>query len=65
LEKDGTIIHVDIGAAKAVIDGRECNIGFFIDVTERMQAEEQIKTVMAERKLSLKNYRLPSPKLKH
>jgi len=40
LKKDGTIVHADIKAAKAIIDGRECNIGFFTDITERRQAEK-------------------------
>ncbi len=42
LKKDGTIIYADINATKAIIDGRECNIGFFTDVTERKRAEESI-----------------------
>jgi diguanylate cyclase (GGDEF)-like protein/PAS domain S-box-containing protein len=43
LKKDGTIVYADIKAAKAIIDGRECNIGFFTDVTERKQAEDKIE----------------------
>jgi PAS domain S-box-containing protein len=48
LKKDGTIIYADINATKAVIDSRECNIGFFIEVTERVNAEKQIQAVMVE-----------------
>jgi PAS domain S-box-containing protein len=40
LKKDGTLIYVDILTAKAAIDGSECNIGFFNNVTGRKQAEE-------------------------
>jgi diguanylate cyclase (GGDEF)-like protein/PAS domain S-box-containing protein len=43
LKKDGTTIYTDISATKAVIDGRECNIGFFTDATERKQAEDALK----------------------
>jgi len=40
LRKDGTTICVDIKGTKVVIDGRECNVSFFTDVTERKKAEE-------------------------
>ncbi len=43
LKKDGTIIYADIKAAKAIINGRECNVGFFTDVTERKRMEQEIK----------------------
>jgi PAS domain S-box-containing protein len=43
LKKDGTIIYADIKAAKAIIDGRECNVGFFTDITERKKMEEAIR----------------------
>jgi PAS domain S-box-containing protein len=40
LRKDGTIIYMDINTAKASIDGRECNVGFFHDITERKRTEK-------------------------
>jgi PAS domain S-box-containing protein len=43
LKKDGTIAYADINSAKAIIDGRECNIGFFTDITERKQAEKALR----------------------
>jgi PAS domain S-box-containing protein len=43
LRKDGTALYVDIATAKAVIDGKPCNIGFFLDITERQQLEEQLR----------------------
>jgi PAS domain S-box-containing protein len=43
LKKDGTVIYADINAAKAIIDGIECNIGFFTDITERKKAEESLR----------------------
>ncbi len=48
LKKDGTIIYADINAAKAIIDGRECNVGFFTDVTERRLVEEKIRQAAEE-----------------
>ncbi|MBL7117952.1 MAG: PAS domain S-box protein [Candidatus Syntrophoarchaeum sp.] len=43
LRKDGTIIYADIDSTKALIDGRECNLGFFRDATERKRAVEESK----------------------
>ena len=54
LKKDGTIIYADINATKAVIDGRECNIGFIIDVTERVNAEKQIRADIIEKDALIK-----------
>jgi PAS domain S-box-containing protein len=42
LRKDGKVIYADISSAKVLIEGRECNVGFFIDITERKQAEEEL-----------------------
>jgi len=43
LRKDGAIIYMDINAVKTVINGRECNVGFFTDVTARKQTEDALK----------------------
>jgi PAS domain S-box-containing protein len=44
MRKDGSIIYADIKASAArIIDGKQCNIGFFTDVTERKRAEEQLR----------------------
>ncbi|MBN1787437.1 MAG: PAS domain S-box protein [Sedimentisphaerales bacterium] len=45
LRKDRTIVYADISATKALIDGKECNIGFFRDVTERRKTEEEFKNI--------------------
>jgi PAS domain S-box-containing protein len=42
LRKDRTIMYADINTACVVIDGRDCNVGFFTDVTERKKAEEEL-----------------------
>jgi len=46
LRKDGRIIYADINTAKVTVNGKECNVGFFTDVTEH-------KKVLAE----LENYK--------
>jgi len=45
LRKDGTTVYADISAAKVLIDGRECNVGFFTDITERRKAEEGAREI--------------------
>jgi PAS domain S-box-containing protein len=40
LRKDGTTIYADINASRLVFDGKDCNVGFFTDITERKRAEE-------------------------
>jgi PAS domain S-box-containing protein len=43
LRKDGRVIYTSVATAPVVIDGRKCNVGFFMDVTERKHAEENLK----------------------
>jgi len=43
LRKDGTIIYADIKTTKAVIDGRECNVGFFTDITEHKRIKTELE----------------------
>jgi len=43
LRKDGTTIYADINTANVLINGRECNVGLFTDITEKNQAEKQIR----------------------
>lgn len=43
LRKDGTIIYVNINAAKVRIDGRDCNVGFFTDITEYKRIEDELE----------------------
>ena len=42
LRKDGEVIYADINTVKVFIDGRECNVGFFSDITKRKKAEEEL-----------------------
>jgi PAS domain S-box-containing protein len=41
--KDGTTIYADINASRLVVDGKDCCVAFFTDVTERKRAEEALK----------------------
>jgi len=43
LRKNGTIMYADIVTSKILIDNKECNAGFFTDVTERKLAEEALR----------------------
>ena len=43
LRKDGTLIYVNINSTRVVLDGAECNVGFFQDITKRVIAEEALR----------------------
>lgn len=42
LTKDGTTMYFDISATTALINRRECTIGFFRDVTQRKRMEDEL-----------------------
>ena len=42
LRKDGTMFYADVNAVKCLVDGKECNIGFFRDITDRKLAQEEL-----------------------
>ena len=41
--KDGTKIYVNINSTKMVVDGVDCNVGFFQNISERLKSEEAIR----------------------
>ena len=43
LRKDGTTIYADINASRLVVEGKDCSVGFFTDITERKRAEEALR----------------------
>ncbi len=43
LRKDGNIIYVDVSSAKVSMNGKECSVGFFTDISERRKAEEELR----------------------
>jgi len=43
LRKDGTIIYANINTTKILISGKECNVGFFKDITKRKKAEGALR----------------------
>ncbi|MCD4821044.1 MAG: PAS domain S-box protein [Methanococcoides sp.] len=51
LRKDGTTLYADINTTNILINGRECNVGFFTDITERKDAEEKLKWESATNKV--------------
>ena len=44
LRKDGSIMYADINTSVITMDGRACAVGLFRDITERLQAEEKLKS---------------------
>jgi PAS domain S-box-containing protein len=43
LRQDGTAIYADVNASRLVIDGKDCSVGFFTDITARKRAEEEVR----------------------
>ena len=48
LRKDGSIIYVDIHAEKILIDSEEYLVGFFVDITDRLRTEEELRNARDE-----------------
>jgi len=50
LRKDGTVLYADISTANVLIDGVQCSVGFFTDITKRKHTEEELlfKTTLLE-----------------
>ncbi|MCX5793081.1 MAG: PocR ligand-binding domain-containing protein [Elusimicrobia bacterium] len=43
LRKNGTVFYASVSTSKITVDGRECALGFFSDITERKRAEEALR----------------------
>ena len=43
LRKDGTKIFVNINSTKMLIDGVDCNVGLFQNISERLKSEEALR----------------------
>jgi len=43
LRKDGTIMYADIKTGKIIMDRRECNLGFFTDITEHKRIKADLE----------------------
>jgi len=43
LRKDGTVFYADIAARGLVYAGRRCIVGFFRDITDRQQSQEELR----------------------
>ncbi|MBW1763616.1 MAG: PAS domain S-box protein, partial [Deltaproteobacteria bacterium] len=46
LRKDGTTVYTDIGTSQIQIDGVDCNLIFFADISERKKAEEEREKIL-------------------
>jgi len=55
LRKDGTIIYADVNTTNLLIDGRDCNVGFFTDIIERKKAEEKLQESEGKYRTLLEN----------
>ncbi|MBP7585088.1 MAG: PAS domain S-box protein [Spirochaetes bacterium] len=42
LRKDGSVFYCDINTSSIQIEGKNCNVGFFTDVTEHRKAQEAL-----------------------
>ncbi len=45
LKKDGTVIYTNVTTTNVKIKNRSCNVGFFIDVTEKKKSEEALDKI--------------------
>lgn len=50
LRKDGTVIYADVNSKQIILNGKNCIVGYFRDITERKQAVEALRE--RERQLS-------------
>ena len=48
LRKDGTVLYADVNAMPVTVDGRECLVGIFRDITERRRSEQRLGKAVAE-----------------
>jgi two-component system cell cycle sensor histidine kinase/response regulator CckA len=45
LRKDGSLFYADISTTSLLLDGEQCNVGFFTDITDRRQAEDRLRDI--------------------
>ncbi|MFA5815864.1 MAG: response regulator [Bacteroidales bacterium] len=57
LRKDGSAFYADITRASTIINGRKCSVDFFVDVTTRKQAEQELIIANEALLQSEKNFR--------
>ena len=48
LRKDGSVFYADVSASKTMIQGKACNLGFFMDVTEKRKSEEEKEKLQSQ-----------------
>jgi len=60
LRKDGIIFYADIKSKNTNINGIACNVGFFTDVTERVEFQEEQEKLISKLNQALKKVRVLS-----
>jgi PAS domain S-box-containing protein len=45
LRKDGAILYADIACFNTIVQGRRCSVAFFVDVTARKRAEDELRKI--------------------
>ncbi len=54
IKKDGTIVHIEVSAAKVTYRGQPASLSYLRDITDRRAAEEQIKSSLKEKEVLIK-----------
>lgn len=54
VRKDGTVIYIEVSVAGITYRGKPATLHYLRDITERREAEEQIKTSLREKEVLLK-----------
>jgi PAS domain S-box-containing protein len=54
IRKDGTIVHMEVSAARVIYRGQPASLAYMRDITERRHAEEQIKASLKEKEVLIK-----------
>lgn len=49
LKKDGTVFYADVSSAITTLEGMQCIIGVFRDITDRKRAEERLRQSLKEK----------------
>ncbi len=55
LRKDGTVMYVDVHVDPILVEGKQCSLGLFVDITERKKAEEALRESEEKHRRLLQN----------
>ena len=57
LRKDGSVAYMNINTTKVLVNGAECNVGFFTDVTQQLQAMGALREKQAALAMKTKEFK--------